>query len=177
MRGKLIKIRLVDILKGDISCPNYRSRLVGKGIKTYADDSLYASIPPFEALRLITSRAATHNGAHQQIIMNDGRQAYFYAKAARDVDIEWPKEDPHSARGDLVGKLKFCVYGAREVALTWQETLSQHLIDNGFVRGVGFPGVFVQKEKDIWTLVHEDDYCSTGSSASLSWLDTLLSKR
>ena len=30
LRGKLIKIRWIDISKGDISCPNCRSRLVGK---------------------------------------------------------------------------------------------------------------------------------------------------
>ena len=71
-------------------------------------------------------------------MMNDVRRAYFYAKATRDVYIELPKEDPHSERGDVVGKLKLCLCGTRDTALTWQETLSQHLIDNGFVRGVGF---------------------------------------
>ena len=99
--------------------------------------------------------------------MNDVRRAYYYAKAIQDVYIELPKEDPHSARGDLVGKSKLCLYGTRDAALNWQETVSQYLIDNGFERGVGFPSVFVNKEKDIWTLVHGDPM----------WLDGLLSKR
>ena len=126
-----------------------------------------------KAMRLITSRAATHDGVNRQIMMNGVRQAYFYAKATRDVYIELPKEDPHSARGDVVGKLKLRLCGTRDAALNRQETLSRHLIDNGFVRGVGVPSVFMHKEKDIWTLVHGDDYCWT----SLSWLDGVLSKR
>ena len=80
---------------------------------------------------------------------NDMRRAYFYAPATRDVYIEFPKEDPHSARGDMVGNLKLCFYGTRDAAQNRQGTSSQHLIDNGFERGVGFPSVFVHKEKDI----------------------------
>ena len=81
LRGKLIKARWIDINRGDISCPNYRSRLVGKELKTSADDFLYASTSPVEALRLVTSRAATHDGVSRQIMMSDVRRAYFYAKA------------------------------------------------------------------------------------------------
>ena len=92
--------------RGGRSCPNCRSRLVGKEFKTYADDSLYASTPPPEALRFITSRAATHDGVNRQNMMNDVRRAYFYAKAIRDFYMELPNEDPKSARGDMVGKLK-----------------------------------------------------------------------
>ena len=46
-------------------------------------------------------------------MMNDVRRAYFYAKATRDVYIELPKEDSHSARGDMVGKLKLFVQDLR----------------------------------------------------------------
>ena len=42
----------------------------------------------------------------------------------------------------MVGQLKLCLYGTRDAALNWQETLSQHLIDNGLERDVGFPSVF-----------------------------------
>ena len=40
LRGQLLKIRWIAINKGDISCPNSRSRFVEKEFKTYADDSL-----------------------------------------------------------------------------------------------------------------------------------------
>ena len=39
-QGKCIKTRWIDVNKGDADSPNYRSRLVGKEFKAYADDSL-----------------------------------------------------------------------------------------------------------------------------------------
>ena len=56
--GKSIKTRWIDVNKGDATKPNYRSGLVGKEYNTYVDDSLYASTPPLEALRLIPSSSS-----------------------------------------------------------------------------------------------------------------------
>ena len=70
-----------------------------------------------------------------------------------------------------------CLYGTCDVAFNWQQTLASHLIENGFVHGVGHPSVFHHVEKSIWTLVHEDDYCSAGSGANLDWLQQVLEKR
>ena len=176
-KGKIIKTRWIDINKGDSIDVNYRSRLVGKEFKTYADDSLYASTPPLEALRLIVSRASTNDGTNRQLMINDVRRAYFYAKATRDIFIELPAEDDEFGKGDLVGKLNLCLYGTRDAALNWQDTPSQHLIENGFTRGIGFPSVFRHEAKDIWTLVHGDDYLSAGGPESLKWLEDMLTKQ
>ena len=69
-----------------------------------------------------------------------------------------------------------CLYGTRDAALNWQETLSSHLIENGFVRGVGHAAVFHHPKKHIWTLVHGDDYLSAGSAASMDWLQGTFEK-
>ena len=58
-----------------------------------------------------------------------------------------------------------------------QQTLSDHFTETGFTRGVGHPAVFHHAEKDIWTLVHGDDYCSAATSSSLDWLQRVLDKR
>ena len=171
MNGKIIKTRWIDINKGDSVRKKYRSRLVGKEFKTYADDSLYASTPPLEALRLIMSRAATDDGTVRELMVNDVARAYFHAKCTRDIYIELPEEDDMHGKGDLVGKLNLCLYGTRDAASNWQETLSSHLVDNEFTRGVGFPSVFRHDSKDIWTLVHGDDYLSCGPPDSLDWLE------
>ena len=70
-----------------------------------------------------------------------------------------------------------CLYGTRDAALCWQQTLAEHLIENGFTRGVGHPSVFFHEKRGIWTLVHGADYCSAGPSDSLDWLPTILEKR
>ena len=86
-----------------------------------------------------------------------------------------PSEDP-KASPELLGRLRLCLYGTRDAALNWQQTLSAHLIENGFVRGIGHPSVFPHSPRDIWTLVHGDDYCSAGALADLDWMQAVLAK-
>ena len=69
----------------------------------------------------------------------------------------------------MVCKLQLCLYETRDAALTWEETLSQHMIDNGFVRGASFPSVLVFKERAIWTLVHGDDSTTAGGADERLW--------
>ena len=76
----------------------------------------------------------------------------------------------------MVGKLRLCLYGTRDAATNWQTTLSDHLEGIGFKRGKAFPSVFVHPEKDIWTFVHGDDYCSAAEKEDLNWLESELSK-
>ena len=97
---------------------------------------MYAATPPLKALRLIISHAATYqdSGPQRVIVINDVRRAYSYAKINRDVDIELPKEDPKYGTG-LPSKLKLCLYGTRDAAKGWQETLSAHFVGIGFERG------------------------------------------
>ena len=101
------------------------------------------------------SRAATvdDQGRMREIMINDVSRAYFYAEATRCMYIELPDEDP-KADASMLGRLRLCLYGTRDAALNWQQTLSDHLVSVGFKRGIGHPSVFHHPEKDIWTLVH-----------------------
>ena len=71
-----------------------------------------------------------------------------------------------------VGKLNVCVYGARDEANGWQETLSKQLTGLGFRHGKGHPAVFHHEGKGIMNLVHGDDYVSAGWSEVLDWLQS-----
>ena len=175
--GKVIGVRWVDVNKGDATDTNYRSRLVGREFNVGRDDALYAATPPLEALRLVISHAATYpdHGPRRMVMVNDVRRAYFYAKIKRDVYIELPAEDDKHGTG-MLGKLKLCLYGTRDAAKGWQETLSSHLESIGFARGKGHPCVFWHAEKGIKTLVHGDDYVSAGSAESMAWLEAKLSE-
>ena len=84
--------------------------------------------PPLETLRYVNSHAATwaEGEARRGVMINDARRAYSYAKATRDLYIELPAEDPEAGR-DKLGKLKLCLYGTRDAAKGWQETLSLQL--------------------------------------------------
>ena len=106
-------------------------------------------------------------------MINDVRRAYFYAKCTRDLYIHLPAEDPE-ASPDKLRKLKLCLYGTRDAAKGWQETLSAQLESCGFIRGVGHPAVFHQTGRDVVTLAHGDDYVSSGRPTDLLWLEEQL---
>lgn len=141
--GKLIDTKWIDINKGDASNPNYRSRLVSREFNQYKDDMVYASTPPLEAMRVLLSDAATvDNFEHEEknmrrdIMINDVSRAYFYAQASRALFIKLPQEDEDAQQGQ-VGRLNVCLYGTRDAAKGWQQTLTKHLLDIGYVRGRG----------------------------------------
>ena len=176
----MVTVKWLDTNKGDRANPNYRSRLVAREFNQGKDDTLYASTPPLEALRLIISHAATYNATkpeeRRELMVNDVSRAYFYARSTRCLYIEVPAEDPE-AHPDLLGRLRLSLYGTRDAALNWQQTLSEHLVENGFVRGVGHPSVFHHPKRKIWTLVHGDDYCIAGPAESLDWMQGILQKK
>ena len=93
----MISVKWLDTNKGDRDNPNYRSRLVGREFNDSKDDTLYASTPPLEALRAIISHASTVDGdrpgERRELMVNDVRRAYFYAKQQRSVFINLPAED------------------------------------------------------------------------------------
>ena len=126
--GPIIGTKWIDIHKSDADHPNIQCRLVGKEFCTTPDDALYACTPPFEALRLLMSRAATmgEDGRLREIIVNDVSRADFYAECTRPMYIEMPKEDP-DADPSMLGQLRLCLYGTRDAAVNWQTTLSDHL--------------------------------------------------
>ena len=73
--------------------------------------------------------------------------------------------------------MRLCRYGTRDAALNWQNVVAEHLVSIGFLRGVGFPCVYWHPTRDITTLVHGDDYASSGLGKELQWLDRELRKR
>ena len=148
--GEIFGTKWVDVNKGDSENPRLRSRMVGKEFRTGPDDALYASTPPLEALRVVLSRAATitDDGGEREVMVNDVSRNYFYAKMTRPLYIQIPAEDPN-ANPDMLGRLRLCLYGTRDAALNWQQTLSDHLVENEFVGGVGHPSVLHHSSRDI----------------------------
>ena len=76
----------------------------------------------------------------------------------------------------MLGKLKVYLYGTRDAAKGWQETLSPHLERIGCVRGRGHPSVFWHSERSSKILAHGDDYVSAGDEASMTWMEQELAK-
>ena len=59
-------------------------------------------------------------------MINDVSRAYFYAEATRCMYVKLPREDL-LYNPDMLGRLRLCLYGTRDAALNWQQTLCDHL--------------------------------------------------
>ena len=95
-----IKVRWVDISKGDDICAQHRSRLVAKEIKTYRDDTRFAATPPWETVKMLFSLAVTNgfgfdnNPREGKCIDHvDIRRAYFNVPSHRSVFVDLHPED------------------------------------------------------------------------------------
>ncbi len=77
----------------------------------------------------------------------------------------------------MYGELQLSMYGTRDAAQNWQETLSGHFQGAGFKRGVMNPCIFHHEGRGVRTVVHGDDYTSVGSPASLVWLRSVLERK
>ena len=109
-------------------------------------------------------------------MISDVKRAYFHAPTNRELYVEVLREDPNWRPG-LLGRLRLSLYGTRDAAANWQRCVSDHLASFGFKVGLSNPCVFWHPGRGIRTLVHGDDYASTGSLSQLDWLRAELEKK
>ena len=131
-----------------------------------------------EALRIICSEAATIGRQEKVVMVNDVRRAFFYAKALRPVWVELPQEDytDKDAKEDNVGLLEMSLYGTRDAARNWSNTVEEHLKRIGFEQGKASGNIYYHKRRKLSTLVHGDDYVTVGSEENAQWLKEELEK-
>ena len=169
-----IKLRWVDINKGDNEQPNYRSRILAKEIRTDSRPDLFAATPLVEHIKYLISRVASsqHSPRPTYLMINDVKKAYFFADATRKIYIELPPEDYEAGKCGLLQK---SLYGTRDAALNWTIAYTSALVDRmGFVQGKSTPCAFVNRELQVRTVVHGDDFVSEGPPAGLKKFEDML---
>ena len=181
---KVIQTRWIDVNKGDRDRPNYRSRLVAKEFNDGTmHDGLFAATPPLEALRLLISEAATIRkgveDTRKVIMINDVARAFFEAPIRRTVCVELPAEATGQAEAgeDMVGLLQMSLYGTRDAAANFQEEVRKTMSRLGFAQSRYSPSVYWHQSKDLKTLVHGDDFITSGSREHTKWFKEALESR
>ena len=180
---KIIKTRWIDVNKGDEKNPQYRSRFVGKEFNDGEDAAMFAATPPLEALKVLISEAST--GRHGErveekvIMINDVARAFFEAPVRRKICVELPEEDKSAKdrAGDMVGLLVQSLYGTRDAASNFQKEVQKLMEAIGFKTGKYNVSTYYHAKRDLKTLVHGDDFVTTGSRENMAWLKTKLEKR
>ena len=154
--------------KGDIHRPELRSRLVAQEYNVGKEDGIFAATPPLEAIQMQVSEAATMDrGQHQEekvIMVNDVARAFFEAPMTRELCVELPEEakEGEDWAKDMVGLLQMSLYGTRDAARNFQREVTLFMERNGFSVGKYNVCTFYHQKFGIRTLVHGDDFISSG---------------
>ena len=187
-RKKPLKLKWIDTKKGDRRAFNVQSRLVCTGIRRKRTESIFSATPPLESLRILLTKAVSekpNNGSTTnhpgkprsdpyKILLIDVSRAHFYADAVHDVYIQLPEEDPRSSEEGICGKLEKTMCGTLDAAERWGEHYAQTLTNAGFTRGTASPCHFHHKAKDIWILVHGDDFVVVARQAGREFVEATL---
>ena len=180
---KIVAVRWIDINKGDLKNPIYRSRLVAKEFNDGKDMSIFAGTPPLEALRLLVSEAATSDGKEQWenkiIMINDVARAFFEAPAIREICVEIPNEarSEEDDREDNVAILEKSLYGTRDAAQNFQREVRRTMMALGFKNGGYNACTYYHEKRKLKTMVHGDDFVTVGMSEDAEWLENRLKER
>ncbi|KAI3820245.1 hypothetical protein L1987_07789 [Smallanthus sonchifolius] len=127
-----------------------KARLVVQGFyqqKGLDYTKVYAPVARIEAIRLFLAYASYVGFKVYQL---DVKSAFLYGKVHEEVYVTQPPgfEDPQFP--NKVYKLDKALYGLHQAPRAWYETLSKHLLSNGFDRGQIDLTLFISKaEGDI----------------------------
>ena len=168
-----MRVRWIDVNKGDSKEPNYGSRLVAKEMDAYKRDDLFAATPPLEAIKMVLSMVSTNN-LGEIVMVNDVSRAFIHAKVKRDVYVALPEEDRAPGEEGKCANLEYSLYGTRVAAINWHDEYSQQSVSNGFIQGASSLRAFYHPQRRIWTIVHGGDYVSVAQESDLQWLEQRL---
>ena len=155
-----LRLKWIDTDKGGA---NIRSRLVCTEVRRPGTDAVFAPTPPLDAMRALIARAAeryTSDGRPLTLQLVDISRAHFYAPSVRDVFVQLPQGDPMHGKPNVCAKLRRTMYGTLDAAEQWARHYTSVLLKVGFVQGTSSPCHFHHPDRQIWVLVHGDDFFS-----------------
>ncbi|KAK9048587.1 hypothetical protein SSX86_032448 [Deinandra increscens subsp. villosa] len=119
-------------------------------------DEVYAPVARLEAIRIFLAVASYLNFTVHQM---DVKTAFLYAEMNEEVYVTQPPGFIDEENPDHVYLLDKALYGLHQAPRTWYETLSNHLVENGYTRGVVDQTLFRKRvEEDIIMVqVYVDD--------------------
>ena len=156
-----------------------RSRWVARDFKTRGEkdrEDLFCATPPLELLRFMVSKQATttSSGRNRKSMFLDVKKAHLVPRCEQDIYVQLPPEA--GAEDDECGKLLYWLYGCRPAGQAWEDHYSKVLVDAGFTRGVASPVIFHHAGRELWCVVHGDDFMFTGYQEDLNFALELMKK-
>jgi hypothetical protein len=146
-----------------------KARLVVQGFDQQEGidyNDVFAPVARLEAIRLFLAFAC-HKGF--KVFQLDVKSAFLYGEVREEVYVSQPPGFPDPDHPDRVFRLNKALYGLHQAPRAWYETLSSHLISNGFERGQIDSTLFIKWRKKDFLLVqvYVDDIIFGSSNMEL----------
>ena len=158
-----LKGKWVDVNKGDRARPVICCRWVAKEFATYKSVEFFAATPQMEALRMMTSYAASgrsHGRGGRKMLVINARNARLHAMADREVYVDLP---PDQKVPGMCARLNRCIDGTRDAPARWEAFLAAQLKHTGFVRCKASTCCYKRAARDLRCIVHGDDFVFVGA--------------
>jgi hypothetical protein len=130
-----------------------KARLVVKGFNQQEGidyNEVFAPVARLEAIRLFLAFASFKGF---KVFQLDVKSAFLYGKVQEVVYVSQPDGFVDPDFPDRVYKLDKALYGLHQAPRAWYETLSTHLLENGFERGQIDSTLFIKRKKEDFLLV------------------------
>ena len=187
-KGALLKLKWVDVNKGDKENVKIRSRIVAKEVKKAKKPheqmgaaETFSATPPIESVFTLLSifMNKRKDGKKVKLASWDISRAHFMGTAQREIYVELPPED-QVLPGDtepMVGRLLRSMYGTQDASKIFQDDYHKFLETKGATFCKLCPAIYKVEDRDVIGLVHGDDFLVVGADEDLKWLDKVFNEK
>ena len=115
-----------------------------------------------------TTSRNTVGATSRRLCVLDVKRAFLYGLIEEEIYIELPDEDIWKKQG-FVGKLTKAMCGTRSANLMWQKVVREKMKALGFRACVTVPCLYYHQDRDVFVVVHVDDFLCSGETGDLAW--------
>ncbi|KAI3664952.1 hypothetical protein L6452_43567 [Arctium lappa] len=130
-----------------------KARLVAQGYtqkEGIVYEEVFAPVARVEEIRLFLAYASY---IKFKVYQMDVKSAFLYGTIDEEVYVCLPPGFENPSYPDTVYKQKKTLYGLHQAPRAWYDTLSTHLLENGFERGIIDKTLFIKRSKNGIQLV------------------------
>lgn len=174
-KRKIVGCKWVFKIKRDETgkIDSYKARIVAKGFSQTEGidyEETFAAVATSASLRLLLTKASKENLVVKQF---DVTAAFLNGMLKEEIYMKPP---PGLEEGDFVLKLEKSLYGLKQAAHVWYNTLSAALLNIGFRKSQTDPCLHIYQKNDetAFCISHVDDLLWVSKSRSL--IDKLASR-
>lgn len=145
--------------KADGSIERYKARLVARGFTQQQGidyEETFAPVARLSSIRMLLAIAANEK---LKIFQMDVDSAYLYGKLDEEIYMSQPEGFVDPKHPNYVCKLLRSLYGLKQAAKVWNQTLHDFLLANEFHQSVADPCIYYYStgSKRIFLAVYVDD--------------------